>query len=550
METVLRTISELESDARNARAALRNLAGTAVDGVCGVCRRLASDHHGNTTTGCSNANELPDDEYRQVLNLVIDSAVNTTDQLRSRVKLTDQMSEMHGKLDNLNVRINLADKSYADLKAEHDGALRHIKDTEDKLKSAVSDDDVNKRVKKAQVSLCQDWVDFVTGKISDVVLVRNLDDKWDIAINDDVLSDFPSRAPLISTPTLADTDASGANSGVPSGSSNSAAPVSAPAPVSVCSYATGGAPSGDKVGKSAKTIDVRFGENDMAHCHVQKESSLLNEVGLIYPNSNLATVISIFITHCDPPTKDIAISVRDTATVPFTSMHEYLKAFRLARYPTFHDDCRLAFDELKQSQNESAIQFYFRFEYLLKTMSGNVEDYRDEFFRKLLYNRVRDTVRLFPKDEKSIRDLAGHATMVENELGLRRTVYQRDAKYDVMSCYISDEEELSGDSGGGNRRHRRRGRRNSGTGDRERVTFLFSRMEAWGLAAYSCFHCFGDHAARDGPCAGSPCLFCGNFDHLSVRCGDAPPTRSEFEEVMDKAKEVENDADDDEDDEA
>ena len=75
-------------------------------------------------------------------------------------------------------------------------------------------------------------------------------------------------------------------------------------------------------------------------------------------------------------------------------------------------------------------------------------------------------------------------------------------------------------------------------------------MEAWGLAAYSCFHCFGDHAARDGPCAGSPCLFCGNFDHLSVRCGDAPPTRSEFEEVMDKAKEVENDADDDEDDEA
>ena len=74
----MRTIAELEGDARNARASLRNLAGAAVD---------------------------------------------TTNRLKSMVRMTDQLSAMHAQLDDLNRRISLADQKNADLKDECNGSV-------------------------------------------------------------------------------------------------------------------------------------------------------------------------------------------------------------------------------------------------------------------------------------------------------------------------------------------------------------------------------------------------------------------------------------------
>ena len=544
--SVERTLAELEGDARNARASLRNLAGAAVGSICGICRRLDTDHIGNTVTGCSNTSQLPDDGYRQNLNLVIESAFDTVNRLKSMVRTTDQLSAMHAQIDDLNQRINQANERYSDLK--------------DECSSLITDDVLQNRITKVQEGVTQEWCDFVEGKISKDLLLRNLEDKFDIVINDDIIANFPSRAthpPIIATPTTTPTlplvgtgtgTATGTATGTGTGTGTAAGagaasgplgpPIAAPALIASCSYATGGAPSGDIIGKSAKTITVRFSKNDFAHIHIQKESSLLNEVDLIYPNSTLATTISVFISHCDAATKDIAISVRDAATVPFGSINDYLTAFRLARYPTFHDDCRLAFNELKQTQNESAIQFYFRFEYLLKVMSRNVEDYRDDFFRKLVHNRVRDAVRLFPKEGKSIRDLAGHATMVENELGLRRTVYGKDKN--VSSCDVNEVKKggkkggkgggkggkggNSGGSGSNGQRGRSQSRNRSG---------VFDQLGEWGLAKNACFHCFDEsHSAKDGPCAESACVFCAKTGHQSIRCDKAPKTKEEFRKIV------------------
>ena len=542
----MRTIAELEGDARNARAALRNLAGAAVGSICGICHRLDTDHIGNTVTGCSDTNQLPDEGYRQNLDLVINSAVDTTNRLRSMVRTTDQLSAMHATIDDLNRRLNLAQEKFTDLK--------------DECSTLVSDDVLKDRINKVQEGLSQEWCDFIQGKVPQDIFLRNLEDKFEIELDDDIIANFPSRAthpPNIATPTLppvgtgtgtgtgagtgAGTSAgTGAGTGAAAGAGATSGPLGppiiAPAVLASCSYATGGAPSGDTIGKSAKTITVKFSKNDMAHLHVQKESSLLNEVDLIYPNSSLATTISIFISHCDAATKDIAISVRDAATVPFGSINDYLTAFRLARYPTFHDDCRLAFNDLKQTQNESAIQFYFRFEYLLKVMSRNVDDYRDEFFRKLVHNRVRDAVRLFPKEGKSIRDLAGHATMVENELGLRRSVNSNGNK-NVSSCDVNEVKKggKKGGKGGGkggkdgdSKQNRQRGRSQS----RSR-SGVFDQLGEWGLAKNACFHCFSEsHSAKDGPCADSACVFCAKMGHQSIRCKEAPKTKEEFRKIV------------------
>ena len=232
---------------------------------------------------------------------------------------------------------------------------------------------------------------MITGETSEAVLKRLLKDKH-VDVDDNVFAFLSApRAPVIETPTKpstpgAGTTAAGATAGATSAGATAAgttspagggvtgptahlAPATAPlgtpagatgnsgtSPATGQVYAAGGAPNGDFIGKSVKTIKVVFNKNDVAHQHVQKESSLLNEVGLIYPSSNLATLISIFIAHCDPATKGIAISVRDTVSQLFADMNEFLAAFRDARYPTFHDDCKLAYNELKQSPKESAVQ--------------------------------------------------------------------------------------------------------------------------------------------------------------------------------------------------
>ena len=52
-------------------------------------------------------------------------------------------------------------------------------------------------------------------------------------------------------------------------------------------------PDGDKVGKSAKSILVQFKQRDAAVQHLQKESTILSEINLLYGMSSVVTKISI-----------------------------------------------------------------------------------------------------------------------------------------------------------------------------------------------------------------------------------------------------------------
>ena len=586
--------TDLAERVRIARSLARNLAGAIIDHRCGVCGRLDTDHVGNSSVGCTNANEIGEDALRHSLALELESADLLTAKVRGYDGLQQEMLEV-------TQRCSKAQLDLVQLTADYKEQISGMKEQVVKLKSShreqmvkLEADYQSFRSKSEQVvdrlrlseakvdeletersevakDVSQLWMELARGELSDDVMKRLLEDRHNIEIDDEILSFFHPRAPLIDTPTKvrpcpADADAGSAGnppnpggSGPAGGSSGSGpgagiAPAPAPlgnptagadgptgtSPATGQAYAEGGAPNGEIVGKSAKTIKVFFTRNDVAHQHVQKESSLLNEVGLIYPSSNLATLISIFISHCDPSTKDLAISVRDHVSSPFTDITGFLSAFRDARYPTFIDDCKLAYNELKQSQKESAVQFYYRFDYLLRAMSRNVEDYWDDFLKKIAYQKVRESVRLFPKTGRTVRDMATHCCLLENELGLRKLSYRNDAKFGFSAVNESDNNNNGGGKGkgkgnndGGGKSSARRGRSKSRDKGSKGV---FDTLGVWGIPKTSCFHCFdGDHSAKDGPCNGKPCMFCSKTGHQSIRCEKAPKTQEEFKKATKKS---------------
>ena len=104
----------------------------------------------------------------------------------------------------------------------------------------------------------------------------------------------------------------------------------------------------------------------------------MNEINLLYQSSNPSTHIAIIIKHCEPEVKTIAINLREMKG-PYDSVKAFLDDFRLQRFPRFHDDCRQAFVELKQHYRETAVQFFFRFRYLLEALGRNVEEYWNEY---------------------------------------------------------------------------------------------------------------------------------------------------------------------------
>ena len=583
-------IADLAERVRTARSTLRNLVGAAVDHRCGICGRLDTDHVGNSSVGCTDANEIGDDALRHSLNLELESVDALITKVRNYDGLQLDLSEVRQRLAKSEMDFVTISAEYKETKSnlEKHIALLQVNQKEQimKLQSdhqafKVRSEAVCERLRKAEAKVdelevensetagevSQLWEEMIKGETSEAVLKRLLKDKHDVDVSDDVFAFLSApRAPNIDTPTKPSTPGAGASTaGATAGATFAGttspagrggidptahlAPPTAPlgdpgagatgdtgtSPATGQVYAAGGAPNGDFIGKSVKTIKVTFNKNDVAHHHVQKESSLLNEVGLIYPSSNLATLISIFIAHCDPATKGIAISVRDTVTQPFADMNEFLAAFREARYPTFHDDCKLAYNELKQSPKESAVQFYYRFEYLLKAMSRNVEDYWDDFLKKLAYSKVREAVRVFPKTGKSVRDMASHCCLLENELGLRKLSYQRDAKYGVSAVNSGD------DSNDDNNRGRSKGKGNGGKGKgrsksrgKGAKTGVFDLLGIYGIDKKSCFHCFDSHNAKDGPCSKNPCLFCGQTGHQPIRCEKAPKTQAEFKKFLKK----------------
>ena len=183
-------------------------------------------------------------------------------------------------------------------------------------------------------------------------------------------------------------------------------------------------------------------------------------------------------------------------------------------------------------------------------MSRNVEDYRHDFLSKLSSSKVRDSVNSFPRDGKSVRQLAGDCSQLENNFGLanvgfRRTDGRSESKYDVMAVNDDSDNNNKGGRGGRGGRGGGRGGRGGGRGSsstqgrdgrsssrsREAKTGVFDILGTWGLPKTSCFHCFQDHAARDGPCSDTPCLFCGKKGHQSIRCNDAPKTQEAFKKA-------------------
>ena len=587
MESI--TTTELAERVRVARATARNLVGACIDHRCGVCGRFDTDHVGNSSVGCTDANEIGEEALRQSLGMELESTNGLIAKVRGYdglqqdtmevtqrcakaemdlVRLTAEYKEQTADMKEQIARLQSAHKEqvvklqtdYQSFKVRSEAVGERLTLSEAKVDELEAEND------QIANNVSQLWVELARSEISDDVMKRLMMDKYDIDIDDETFTFFTPRAPLINTPPRPTVNP--ANPANPAGPANPADPAGglpgiapgagiAPAPAPLGDptagangangispatgqiYAEGGAPNGDIVGKSAKTIKVYFTRNDVAHQHVQKESSLLNEVGLIYPSSNLATLISIFISHCDPSTKDLAISVRDSISSPFENITDFLTAFRQARYPTFIDDCKLAYNELKQSQKESAVQFYYRFDYLLRAMSRNVEDYWDDFLKKIAYQKVREAVRLFPKTGRTIRDMATHCCLLENELGLRKLSYRSDAKFGISAVNGGDNGNNSGkgkgkgNGEGGGKSSTRQGR--SKSRDKGSKSGVFDTLGVWGIPKTSCFHCFEAHPAKDGPCQGTPCLFCKQVGHQSIRCEKAPKSQEEFKKAVKKS---------------
>lgn len=177
------------------------------------------------------------------------------------------------------------------------------------------------------------WRDYVEGNAGAAITINRLQSEFDYHVP---ASSFPSPTPSPST-----------------ASSDSAAdPPANPAPTPALP-AQDGVADGDKVGKSAKTIKVEFKVSDTAIAHLSKEQAFLMEVDLLYPTVNAATKINMVVSHCDHHVKGIAVTTRNSSLTPFTSVEAFLTSFRLNRYPSFHNDCRIALESMKQTPRES-----------------------------------------------------------------------------------------------------------------------------------------------------------------------------------------------------
>ena len=248
--------------------------------------------------------------------------------------------------------------------------------------------------------------------------------------------------------------------------------------------------------------------------HLQKEQSLLNEIGLLYPTVNCNTKISMVISHCDADVKGIAIAVRDATKTPFTSVDQFLDAFRMERFPSFHNDCRIAFKVLKQN-DETCMQFYFKFVYLLRAMKRNIEEYHDDFLNKLRYHKVKNWVRYYPRKGRDLHDIAAHCNEIEGSLGLHKSGVDEDSDAD------EDGECEHGEYGS-----------HLGSGGHGAMALSFTRADQWCLEEGCCWHCFQQHSRSDGTCKDGPCIFCGKKGHLSIKCYSAPEGKEAFKAVL------------------
>ena len=260
----------------------------------------------------------------------------------------------------------------------------------------------------------------------------------------------------------------------------------------------------------------------------------MNEINLLYASSNTATHVAVIIKHCEPEVRTIAINLR-TMKGPYSTVKEFLDDFRLQRFPRFHDDCRQAFVGLKQHYRETAVQFYFRFCYLLEALNRNVEEYWGDYIQKLAHSQVKAQVRFVEKKGRTVQDLASYTNEVENSLNVHKNKgwdsFDSSSKdEDDPDCY---EISRGGKSGGRGGRGGRGGGR-SGASESPKNLSYQGKTDLWGLERSVCWRCFRVHSTTDKPCVNDPCLFCKASDHLSIRCHDAPTSKEAFEEIFEQ----------------
>ena len=481
------------------------LIGPVADHRCSICNKMASMHVNGDINGCTNA-KIDEDAVKTSLELQIKSAEDLLGRLRAVGSLSRQVSRLSDENDNLRQTV-----------ANHDEALS---DGEESLPGVQlpQDEVINE--------ICCIWRRYMTGSLDAHAVSEKLRDDfgYDLPLGDIPSSFSPSTHPVPSAPAA---------------SASAAAPI-APTPSTALHHrgdtrttASGGEADGDKVGKSTKTIKVEFKFDDSAIQHLQKEQSLLNEMDLLYPDVNTKTKISMVISHCDVQVKGIAMTVRDASSNSFSSVDGFLGAFRNERYPNFHSECRLAFKDMRQVAPESAMQFFFKFVYLLRAMKRNIEEYHDDFLDKLLYPEVVKYVRFQPRSGRTLQFLAMHCNEVESELGCRKsgavsqTFAQEDGRSDVLAAsfrHVQKDSDTARQCGYGYR----------GT---DRVPSAFARADIWELQAGTCWHCFSAHPlSENDECHQKPCLFCKRTGHKSFYCFDAPATKDEFQTALHMAE--------------
>ncbi len=103
---------DLKVHVRDARDQLRNLTGAAIDHRCCICL-------GNSSTGCTDANELDEEQYCKSLKLVNDSATWVHDRVRGYDRLQEKASNLQDELLEVNKRIAKVDLDLLKLQADY-----------------------------------------------------------------------------------------------------------------------------------------------------------------------------------------------------------------------------------------------------------------------------------------------------------------------------------------------------------------------------------------------------------------------------------------------
>ena len=395
------SVQELQEVCRKACEQLHAQIGTGAVHRCSVCLKLACDHPDNAVAGCTAA-EISEEAFRHSLMDQANSARVALDHLRQipdmtaslaaiMVKATKLEADRDGLVASLDAKrdecdaLVVANNELRSDKQDVGQQLAALKDQLADTDNQLADSDnrlavVNDQLAAANVrendllveiaglrasnvrerhGIIGCWTDYLSGSLSDKLLVEKLHDDYDVSISSSLFAPPPILTPSltpsgVAVSTATPSSGGGASSGAPPPPSGLAASsagvmapfggVAAPTPGSVAPssgfpastavtavYSTalatpglsggatsfgvtpssgasapfsvpatsgaaaqlGGAPDGDKVGKSAKTIKTEFKQRDAAHHHLQKEAAILNAIDLLYPSANVATKISI-----------------------------------------------------------------------------------------------------------------------------------------------------------------------------------------------------------------------------------------------------------------